>query len=549
MSKNNLNTKDTDQPSTDVLDLNHQPADHSRVKAFSLWDFLLLTPSQNLLTRPLRYWLYAVRTVIFLTASVEAIAWGYIGFLFIGGMIGWVVGLAVLMGIFALVYVIDATMAVSDLGSTFYTKKCQKTVPSNSNPIQPTQSWFKEHKVFALALALRVIMAVISLTITAPFISQLVSNRDVLEYLHQQQTQSIAEKRAAIETKHQSVIDGIQNDISRLQVLKQAEVAGQKTSATFVIGGREQVIQTTGKPTKGYVTKMMEQLQQEFQDRLNKAQEEKKTELTKFDQFVQTNQFDQLRQQWGVEVKGDTLDNRFEALSVISSRPSHGIVSRTIKVLLCLIFFALLILKLFQSAAARLYYSEYAQGMWLDYENKNFDHWLPVQLRSTGNKMSPTRFEQFLLDDYPDWYRLEFQKRADRLYQGEIEEVESTVSGHLNIALSKYEKAQTDLQSVEETLAGSLAEIEAQQETVRELEQQRKELYARETELEQWVTASEGVTPASVKIKMRFATGLENQIEAVESALKIEKDRLNAMERQQRLTMRRLEQLKDEVDQ
>lgn len=163
--------------------------------------------------------------------------------------------------------------------------------------------------------------------------------------------------------------------------------------------------------------------------------------------------------------------------------------------------------------------------------------------------MSPTRFEQFLLDDYPDWYRLEFQKRADRLYQGEIEEVESTVSGHLNIALSKYEKAQTDLQSVEETLAGSLAEIEAQQETVSELEQQRKELHARETELEQWVTASGGVTPASVKIKMRFATGLENQIEAVESALKIEKDRLNAMERQQRLTMRRLEQLKDEVDQ
>lgn len=89
MSKNNLNTKDTDQPSTDVLDPNHQPADHSRAKAFSLLDFLLLTPSQNLLTRPLRYWLYAVRTVIFLTASVEAIAWGYIGFLFIGGMIDW----------------------------------------------------------------------------------------------------------------------------------------------------------------------------------------------------------------------------------------------------------------------------------------------------------------------------------------------------------------------------------------------------------------------------------------------------------------------------
>src|SRR5262245_17919340 len=68
----------------------------------------------SLLTSSAAFWLNSARVLVFLMAGSEAIAWGYLGYLFGDGMVRWI-GAAVTGGvIFLVVWMIDASLITMD---------------------------------------------------------------------------------------------------------------------------------------------------------------------------------------------------------------------------------------------------------------------------------------------------------------------------------------------------------------------------------------------------------------------------------------------------
>lgn len=526
-----------------------------QVETSSKWSFVSLMPYKHLRTPMTTLWFAFAYFVIILMSVTEGIAWGYVGSLMGTGSTRVIIGVLIGVGWFGLIFVNDLKMILADLWSHEYRKKVDQAIAGESANGKPgwfrtTVEWARNNSKFLISFAMRGAFAILSLTVTAPFLGLLVFNDDISEYLKTHNTQVIATTRTSIENRHAQGIDAIRNDIKRLQFLKHAEASGQKMKEEFHIPGSDRVVvvSTTGIPNgnkKGPSTQMLEQLQKEFETAVQGSETVKNKEITEFEKLVNAGEYSQLRERWNVDLKASTLDNRFAALDVLSKQPAHAMTDHAIKVGLLMILGLLTMVKLFQPKMAHLYLSEYAQGKFEEYLRGNFDEWLPQWLRSVVKPMPPVRFEEFLLKDYPTWNANELQKANDRRRHGDVREIQSEIEAEYNLCVSAYVSKKEELETAEADCANNEIVVEKKRRTVAELSRQLDDLVTTRSQLARSLVSARVVDPDSVAVQQKIMS----DIQTLKMQVRNETDQLDEMERKHKQVEAKVTLLQADVEQ
>ncbi|HEX6316523.1 MAG TPA: hypothetical protein VFZ73_16745, partial [Gemmatimonadaceae bacterium] len=138
----------------------------------ALSQFSLRPHGDQLLSPTARFWIFCARVLILIMATAEAVSWGYVGSLFGSGFMSFVTGLAAAVSLFFVIWLVDATFVTLDTSRAYYHK-----LLSTDDQL----SHEAEQKKFYAGLAIRGMIVVVSLWITAPFLAQLVFRRDVVD--------------------------------------------------------------------------------------------------------------------------------------------------------------------------------------------------------------------------------------------------------------------------------------------------------------------------------------------------------------------------------
>jgi hypothetical protein len=110
---------------------------------------------------------------------------------------------------------------------------------------------------------------------------------------------------------------------------------------------------------------------------------------------------DTMAERYKLALPGDSFQERARALATIKDE-SYRLTERAVQAFLAFLFFALLLLKLFEPRSVRVYFSERLQGLYRQYLGGLFDPHLDSAERSAGTApMTALRFEDWCLHTYP----------------------------------------------------------------------------------------------------------------------------------------------------
>jgi hypothetical protein len=338
-----------------------------------LSQFTLRPHGDQLLSPTARFWIFCARVLILIMASAEAVSWGYVGSLFGSGFMSFVTGLAAGLSLFFVIWLVDATFVTMDTSRAYY-HKLLATEDQLSHEV--------EQRKFFAGLAIRGIIVVVSLWITAPFLAQLVFRRDVIDTIANRNRSEIASARAALETKYEQQLQPLDSALDRAQSAGIDEASGQGPS---------------GRYGRGAAVIAIEQRVSDLQRRIAATTNERDSVLFAFDQAPGA----ELASRFGVPLLDDGLRSRSEVLNIMMDNPDYSGAKVALAVFLSFLFLGLLILKLFQPRSVAIYYSEQLQSMYTDYSQGKFDEHLdPHDRARVGAPMTPQRFEEWALQSY-----------------------------------------------------------------------------------------------------------------------------------------------------
>ncbi|MEX2283676.1 MAG: hypothetical protein WEE89_14420 [Gemmatimonadota bacterium] len=364
----------------------------------TLYRHLAFRPHDNrLLTSSAAFWLFSARILVFVMATAEAAAWGYLGFVFSEGFIRWITAGIVGAAIFLVVWMIDVSLITMDRAWPEHAKAILGETTARS------RRQFPESVTFLL----RVGLLVGSLTITAPYLAQLVFYRDIERFNTNVTAARIDSTRAnLIEHFNISVLDK-QNEVNGRRADYEKEIAGQGPSRRFGAG-----------PTAAAIGNTIAKLEAE----LNELKEQREDDLSRFETIAgdPRGNRDRLATLYNLILPEQTILGNYAALQELRKRPEHRQTELAIKAFLAFIFFGLLLLKLFEPYSVRLYFSEVLQQEYSRYLAGTFDAALPPTERSEANGrtqqpvMSPQRFYNFLAGIWAPSRLLEEKQARDK---------------------------------------------------------------------------------------------------------------------------------------
>lgn len=338
-----------------------------------LSQFSLKPYGEQLLSPTARFWIFCARILIFIMASAEAVSWGYVGSLFGTGIASFFTGLAAGAALFFVIWLVDATFVTMDTSRTHY----HRQLTTGSNIDEPA-----ERQKFVAGLVIRAAIVVVSLWITAPFLAQLVFQRDVVDAIAQRNGEAISSTRAALATRYEERLAPLASALNEAQSAQIAEASGQGPS---------------GRYGRGAAVIAIEQRIGDLQRRIATTTRERDSVMFVFDQSGPR----ELASRFGVPLLDDGLRARSEALDVMMQNPDYSGAKVALAVFLSFLFLGLLILKLFQPRSVAIYYSEHLQGLYTDYMQGKFDDHLDTHDRArAGAPMTPQRFEEWCLKSY-----------------------------------------------------------------------------------------------------------------------------------------------------
>src|SRR6185503_5011476 len=128
------------------------------------------------------------------------------------------------LSLFFVIWLVDATFVSMDTSRTYY-HKLLATEDQLSSEI--------EQRKFYAGLAIRGLIVVVSLWITAPFLAQLVFRRDVVDAIASRNRTEIASTRAALVKKYDGQIAPLDSALSASQSAGIAEASGQGPSGRY----------------------------------------------------------------------------------------------------------------------------------------------------------------------------------------------------------------------------------------------------------------------------------------------------------------------------
>jgi len=349
-----------------------------------LSQFSLTPHGEQLCSATARFWIFCARVLILIMATAEAISWGYVGSLFGSGLTGYVSGLAAAVTLFFVIWLVDATFVTLDTSRAYY----QRVLSGDQQ-----DSGANEQRKFFLGLVIRGAIVVVSLWITAPFLSQIVFRRDVQDTIASRNRGSIAAARASLTEKYDRQLRPLDSALNATQTFGIMEAAGKGPS---------------GRYGRGPAVIAIEQRVNDLQRRINLAEQERDSVIALFDALPPGD----LSSRFGVEIIDQGLRARSEVLNAMLDNPDYSGAKSALRAFLSFLFLGLVILKLFQPRSVGIYYSEQLQSLYTDYSQGKFDDYLdPHDRTRSGTPMTPQRFEEWCLGSYRDVRAEEEQRR------------------------------------------------------------------------------------------------------------------------------------------
>ncbi len=421
---------------------------------------------ERLLTSSAAFWLFSARVLVFAMASAEAVAWGYLGFLFGEGPVRVAVAAFTGIAIFLVVWMIDVSLITLDRAWAEHARAILGQVSSSRGRTA--------RDVFTFTLRIGLLLA--SLTITAPYLAQLVFYKDIEQYTTAEATTILDTARHDLQNRYDLIARDKEREIETKRHEYEMEVAGKGASGRYGSGPAAAALKSSVETLAGD---------------LESIAEDRARELSAFDEMSRDWRVnrDQLAARYNVVLpQASILQNR-KALEELRKRPENRSTELAIKAFLAFIFCGLLLLKLFEPSSIRLYLSEVLQQEYERYLAGTFDPVLPPTETSTGHPaaMSPQRFYAFLVSVWAPARALEQQqaevkaRRAvatesidllDKMCtqaQREVEQVHAEVqrlykgSEEANQSLTELQSAIVAVRKDVESLSGELVALDANQ--------------------------------------------------------------------------------------
>lgn len=319
-------------------------------------------------------WLFFAMLNVAAVAFCDAIAWTYLGYTTADGWAGYLSG--AIAGIIALTLVgsLDATFVMHD--TSHAATEALPPLPPGSGRVARAARWLRANvRRNHAAVAVRVLLVILSFTVTAPFLTQLFFARDIRAAIERQNEQILATKRAELVAKFDNRLVDMSRQLATRSKDLEAEVAGTGQSGRYGNG-----------PTAETIRAEIAHLKTEI-EQLEAA---RTAELKLFDMAspaIRANRY-------GVDLQREGPDTRARVVAEMEKSPAFRATRRTIKAFLIFLFLGLVSLKLFQPVGVKVYFNAELQAANSRLRAGLFDSQLDPRERA-GIGMAPLHFARW----------------------------------------------------------------------------------------------------------------------------------------------------------
>lgn len=339
--------------------------------------YLTLRPfGNNLLCNNASMWLGCTLFIVSLMALTEAITWGTIAWLWLPSHF-WPVSIIIGFSVFGLIWVVDAQLVLHD-GSACkrspHTSKLKnvliKALCSAFFKLVPTK--------FGWGIVFRTFFITLSLVVTAPAMISLLLWSE-LDAQHQKQIGDIRQHLLLSQhNKYNSEYNKIDQEIDSYRTRLAKEIAGNGPSGISGVG-----------PTAKAYERTLQRLEAE--------RESLEEEFAKQKEIIINGSSQQLRDRFAVTISANSVGKRISTLAsnpdLLREAPAHISGAFLISV-----YFALIILKVFQPQNVEIYLDAELQSAYLEYRRGGFSGCRP----NFGNVVPiKSEMEPFV---FRDWY-------------------------------------------------------------------------------------------------------------------------------------------------
>ncbi len=346
------------------------------------WYFVTMRPyGRELLTRANNGYLITLALVMLLAAGAEAVAWGYLGTTFTPHQPLWG-GAALGCFVFALFWLFDRSLVTHDL----MLREHGQCFGRHAAPPDPAaQLVSKPHPLVQYKGYIgRFAMVMLSMWMTAPYMTQLAFRADIENQINRLHVQAVrVEKERVIkqmQEEQQKQIQRIEQSTAKLS----DEMNGTGGSRRFGYGVNAAAIQAQ--------INLQEQ-------RLDQLKTEELKRVADIEKAFADQDFKTLAS-LGVVIDQDSPILRTQAIEDIQKNPAFLQTEHTIMVLLLILAGAMLGMKLMQPYALKLYFTGRLQEQWSLYRLGRYDADLPETDRShyllSSADALPVEFEALL---------------------------------------------------------------------------------------------------------------------------------------------------------
>ena len=442
-------TSPTHLPLTPGIDPRPKPG----VLATLGYTLTLRSYGNNLLTRAGRGYLFGMSLIMLLVALAEAVGWGYLGSTFIPHypLAGW---LSLGGFVFILMWIFDRSLMTADLIDKEHTATLQGLpypTPTATNASIFTKFWAGLCEYFAFIF--RLTIALVSLIVVAPYVSEIVFKADIQnkqqEYFRTE-VNTVKQRVIGEKTRALTVLD---QRLAKANAKYQDEISG-KLSGRYGRGISAQAIEQE-------LIELKQQQKQQIADLKSYNQ--------RVDAAVKNTNATELAL-LNIRVDQDSPVLRKRAVQDIKAQHPQEFwhVELTVRALLGILAAALFGLKLMQPRHLKLYYSSRLQQQWSLYCLGKYDALLPISDRRewllNSRDALPDEFEgiivRFMQDTSARQQReqaLEAEEKATKTAQAQAEKERQATQAQAELEQKQAEREQ---QQAEEAKQAAQAQAE-----------------------------------------------------------------------------------------